>query len=97
MILCLSMVGHSLLDLPVHNDDAHRHFFPFSNYRFISPFSYWDPNHYGRIVAFVEMALVLAVNPIALSLLNSPWTKGIVIAIDLFYLFGYYRFYLSAG
>jgi len=43
------------------------------------------------------MALVLAVNPIALSLLNSPWTKGIVIAIDLFYLFGYYRFYLSAG
>ena len=92
MILGISMVCHSLLDLPVHHDDAHRHFFPLSNYRFISPFSYWDTNHYGRIVAFVEMALVVMVNPIVLSLLNSPWTKGIVIAIDLFYLLGYYRF-----
>ena len=97
MILCVSMVCHSLLDLPLHNDDAHRHFFPFSDYRFISPFSYWDVNHYGRIVALIEMVLVLAVNPIALSLLNSPWTKGIVIAIDMFYLVGYSRFYLFSG
>ncbi|MDP5338887.1 MAG: hypothetical protein NWQ28_09975, partial [Nodularia sp. (in: cyanobacteria)] len=34
---CISMVLHSLLDFPVHNNDAHRHFFPLSNYRFISP------------------------------------------------------------
>ena len=93
VILCISMVCHSLLDLPVHNDDAHRHFFPFSDYRFISPFSYWDTNHYGKIVAFIEMALVIAVNPIVLGLLNSPCTKGIVIAIDLFYILGYFRFY----
>ncbi|HEY9772104.1 MAG TPA: hypothetical protein V6C71_26970 [Coleofasciculaceae cyanobacterium] len=96
IILFISMVCHSLLDLPVHNDDAHRHFFPLSNYRFISPFSYWDPNHYGRIVAFMEMALVIGVNPIVLGLLNSPWTKGIAIAIDIFYLVGYYRFYLAS-
>ncbi|MEM7592010.1 MAG: hypothetical protein AAF383_10930, partial [Cyanobacteria bacterium P01_A01_bin.83] len=95
MILLISMVCHSLLDLPVHNDDAHRHFFPLSNYRFISPFSYWDRNHYGSIVAFIEMALVIAVNPIVWILLNSPWTRGIVIVIDLFYLLGYYRFYLA--
>ena len=96
MILGISMVCHSLLDLPVHHDDAHRHFFPLSDYRFISPFSYWDVNHYGKIVAFIEMALVIIVNPIVLGLLNSPWTKGIVIAIDLFYLLGYYRFYLAS-
>lgn len=94
MILCISMICHSLLDLPVHHDDAHRHFFPFSNYRFISPFSYWDVNHYGRIVALIELSLVLVVNPIVIGLLNSPVTKGIVIAIDLFYLLGYFRFYL---
>lgn len=94
IILCLSMVCHSLLDLPVHHDDAHRHFYPLSNYRFISPFSYWDPNHYGRAVAFIEMALVLGVNPLAMSLLYSPWTKGVVVAIDLFYLLSFYRFYL---
>lgn len=95
MILCLSMICHSLLDLPVHHDDAHRHFFPFSNYRFISPFSYWDINHYGRIIALIEMSLVLAVNSLVMGLLNSPFTKGIVILIDLFYLLGYYRFYLK--
>jgi hypothetical protein len=94
MILCISMICHSLLDLPVHHDDAHRHFYPFSNYRFISPFSYWDVNHYGKIVAFLEMSLVLAVNPIVLGLLKSPLTKGIVIAIDLIYVYGYVRFYL---
>ena len=94
IILCISMICHSLLDLPVHHDDAHRHFFPLSNYRVISPFSYWDVNHYGKIVAFIEMALVLIVNPIAIALLNSPVTKGIVIAIDLLYVYSYCRFYL---
>ena len=94
VIVCISMICHSLLGLPVHNDDAHRHFFPFSNHRFISPLSYWDKNHYGAIVALIEMALVIGVNPIVFSLLNSPWTKGIVIAIDLYYLLGYSRSYL---
>lgn len=93
MVLCISMVCHSLLDLPVHHDDAHRHFYPWSDYRFISPFSYWDARHHGKYVAFIEMALVLGVNPIAIGLLNSSWTKGIVIAIDLFYVVGYYRFW----
>lgn len=93
VVLCISMVCHSLLDLPVHHDDAHRHFYPWSDYRFISPFSYWDARHYGKYVAFIEMALVLGVNPIAIGLLNSPWTKGIVIAIDLFYVVSYYRFW----
>lgn len=84
IILGTSMVFHDLLDLPVHNHDAHRHFFPFSNYRFISPFSYWDVNHYSKYVAFIEMVLVLAVNPLVIGLLKLPFTKGIVIAIDFF-------------
>lgn len=94
IILSLSMICHSLLDLPVHHDDAHRHFFPFSDYRFISPFSYWDVNHYGNYVARVEIALVLLVNPLVMSLLNSPISQGIVILIDLFYVYTYLRFLL---
>jgi hypothetical protein len=90
-IVCVSAILHSLLDFPVHHDDAHRHFFPFSNYRFISPLSYWDPNHYGRIVSLIEMVLVFAVNPLVLGLLNSYIAKAIIIAIDLLYLFGYLR------
>ena len=92
-IFCLSIICHCLLDLPVHNDDAHRHFFPFSNYRFISPFSYWDINHYGKWVAGVELLLVLGVNPLVMNLLKSPFTKGIVIFIDLVYIFFYLKSY----
>lgn len=55
-----SMFGHALLDLPVHNRDAHRHFLPISQYRFESPYSYWDPKFHGAKVALVEIGLVLA-------------------------------------
>lgn len=86
-VFCISLVLHSLLDLPVHNDDAHRHFFPFSNYRFISPISYWDPNHYGGIVSFVERLLVLLASFPVFNLIQSWFGKGFLILIDVFYLF----------
>ena len=55
-----SMVLHTLGDLPLHHNDGHHHFFPFSNWRFDSPVSYWDPHHYGNIVAPLEAIAVLA-------------------------------------
>lgn len=92
IMLCLSLICHSLLDLPVHHDDAHRHFFPFSNYRFVSPFSYWDVNYHAKYVAGVESLLVLIANYWVMNLLYSPISKGIVILIDLFYIYSYFRF-----
>lgn len=94
VMLCLSLMAHSLLDLPVHHDDAHRHFFPLSDYRWMSPISYWDRAHYGSIVALVELLLVLAATPLVLSLLDGWVTKGTVLAVDLIYIVGYIRFYL---
>ena len=94
VIFCTSLICHSLLDLPVHHDDAHRHFFPLSNYRFISPLSYWDSAHYGTFVALAEVVIILALTPFALGLLQSGLTKSIIIAIDLLYIVGYIRFYL---
>ncbi|MYA32179.1 MAG: hypothetical protein F4164_03310 [Gemmatimonadales bacterium] len=57
-----SMIIHALGDLPLHREDAHRHFFPFSDWRFTSPVSYWDPEHYGGYSAVGEVILVLAVS-----------------------------------
>ncbi|MDE2719268.1 hypothetical protein [Candidatus Palauibacter polyketidifaciens] len=57
-----SMIIHALGDLPLHREDAHRHFFPFSDWRFTSPVSYWDPEHYGGYAAVGEVILVLAVS-----------------------------------
>ena len=53
----LSMFLHVLGDLPLHHDDAHRHFFPISHWRFESPVSYWDPQHYGQWFAPLEIML----------------------------------------
>lgn len=91
-ILSISLVLHSLLDFPVHNDDAHRHFFPFSNYRFISPISYWDRKHYGGIVSLIELLLVLLASYPVFNLLQSWFGKGLLILTDVVYLYFLFRF-----
>ncbi len=60
-LICMfaSMLCHCVLDLLVHHDDAHRHFYPFLQWRFVSPVSYWDPSHYGDIVSKIEIVLVV--------------------------------------
>jgi hypothetical protein len=52
---------HTLLDIPTHHDDGPLLLFPFDLHtRFLSPVSYWDPEHYGLIVFPIEIALMLA-------------------------------------
>ncbi|MEM9724106.1 MAG: metal-dependent hydrolase [Pseudomonadota bacterium] len=47
---------HIALDLPLHHDDGRPHFWPFSDWVYVSPVSYWDSARYGNIVAPIEMA-----------------------------------------
>lgn len=55
-----SMLLHTFGDLPLHHDDAHRHFFPLLDWRFASPISYWDPAHHGQWAGLVEFLCVFA-------------------------------------
>ena len=48
---------HLACDFPVHVLDAHRQFWPLSDWRFQSPVSYWDPAHHGDTVGLLEAAL----------------------------------------
>jgi hypothetical protein len=57
--LCSAALMHLILDFPLHNDDARAHFWPLTNWKFISPVSYWDPKYYGHIVGPVEIGLAL--------------------------------------
>ncbi|MGC1244784.1 MAG: hypothetical protein WA865_01075 [Spirulinaceae cyanobacterium] len=93
-IFFASIFLHCLADIPLHNDDAHRHFFPFSNYRFISPVSYWDSKHYGKIAAFGELSLVVLVTPLVLTILHSMPAKVILIILDVLAAIAYLRFYV---
>jgi len=58
-MFCLSAIIHFAGDFPVHNSDAYRYFWPFSDWRFYSPFSYWNPQYYGDIIGILEIGLVL--------------------------------------
>ena len=51
---------HTLVDIVTHHDDGPLLLFPFNwQLRYASPVSYWDPAHYGRIVAPIDLALTL--------------------------------------
>jgi len=60
-LLWASMVLHSLGDIFLHHDDAHRHFFPLSDWQCVSPVSYWDPRFHGEFFAIIEILMVLLV------------------------------------
>ena len=59
-LIAASALVHVLCDLPVHNDDAHRHFLPISHWRFIGPVSYWDPKHFRLVAASIEFVMAVA-------------------------------------
>lgn len=88
-----SMLLHLFFDLPFHNHDAYRHFFPFSDYRFFSPISYWDPQHHATFVALGELLLVLAATPFVFKMLDTRISKIILIGINVVYIVGYAVFY----
>lgn len=96
-LLFLSAILHCLGDLPIHNHDAHRHFLPFSHYRFISPLSYWDPHHHGRIVSFVEKLLVLAATLYLFPFITSLPVRVLLVGINLAYFSGYFYRAISHG
>ena len=55
----LSVILHAALDLPVHVDDGHRHFLPFSTFRFESPVSYWDREFHGHTIGLLGIVVTL--------------------------------------
>lgn len=78
LVFALAGFSQSLIDLPVHADDAHRHFWPLSNWRFISPISYWDPDHYGRIISPLDMLLGLGCIAILWRRFDRRWVKVVL-------------------
>lgn len=51
---------HTAMDIPVHHNDGPLVFFPFNwDYRFDSPVSYYDKDHYGGFVAPIDFAITI--------------------------------------
>ncbi len=54
-----SALIHSAVDFLCHRNDGHMHFWPLSQWRFVSPVSYWDSAHYGTQFSLFEATLGL--------------------------------------
>lgn len=87
MAIAASLLLHNLGDFPLHHDDAHRHFYPLSEFRFVSPLSYWDTNHYGKQVAAVEDCLTLICCAFVVFGSFAIWIKLVAIAVGCLCLF----------
>lgn len=85
LVLALAGLLHLAFDIPVHADDAHRHFWPFSDWRFHSPISYWDPGHFGRWVSAAEAVLGLGVVVLLWRRFSGLIARGLLILAALSY------------
>ncbi len=57
--VAISAIFHIVVDFCVHTADAYKHFWPLTDWRFVSPISYWDSASYGQYVGCFDAALVL--------------------------------------
>ncbi len=98
VLFFVSVLSHALCDFPLHAIDAHRHFFPLSDYRFLSPISYWDVRYHGRTIARIEGLLVLVCSAYLFFVMGPRWTSlsapalaAILVATNVWYVQNYFR------
>lgn len=77
-LLALAALTHLAGDFPLHNDDAHIHFWPFTDWRFHSPVSYWDAAHFGQWVGLAEAVLSLALIFILSRRFKAVWVRALL-------------------
>jgi hypothetical protein len=88
-----SMLFHALVDLPLHNEDAHRHFLPFSHYRFISPVSYWDVRYHARTIVIIEALVTTFAAYILWTCTSYMPARAALIAVVAWYVFKCSRYW----
>ena len=59
LVFALAAALHVATDMPVHVNDGRPAFWPFSDWIFRAPVSYWDTRYYGSVIAFLELVLAL--------------------------------------
>jgi membrane-bound metal-dependent hydrolase YbcI (DUF457 family) len=83
-VFALAAVIHIALDLPVHSSDAYRHFWPISDWRFMSPVSYWEVDKGAPWVSLIDFALVMISGLLLWRRFPKWWVKIAVTLTALF-------------
>ena len=84
--LALAALVHIAGDLPVHVHDAHRHLWPLSDWKFISPISYWNPDHHGGIFSIFEVGLGLLLAVALFRRFTTIWVRAVLGLVIVAYL-----------
>ena len=87
LVFALAALTHMATDLPVHNHDAYRHFWPLSDWRFISPFSYYESAHHSRWVSLIEAVIALGSAFVLWRRFAKLWVRAILGLMVIFYIF----------
>lgn len=96
-VFALAALSHIAFDLPLHREDAHPHFWPVSDWTFVSPVSYWDPNHYGYWSAAFEVALALALVAVLWRRFAAGWVRALLLLALVPYLLVPLHFKMALG
>ena len=96
-LLALAALVHLAGDLPLHADDAHRHFWPLTDWRFHSPVSYWDPAHYGGAFSIIEAVLGVALCVVLWRRFRAAWVRALLALAALTYVAVPLYFTLALG
>ncbi len=86
LFFALAALIHMATDLPVHNHDAYRHFWPFSDWRFISPLSYYETQHHAGWVSTIEALIALISIIVLWRRFPKLWVKLTLAILVVFYL-----------
>lgn len=69
----LSALFHALVDFCVHTDDAYRHFWPLSDWKFHSPISYYNSAEHGQYVGAFDSIVVLCLLAFLGTIYQGKW------------------------
>ncbi len=83
-------LAHIALDLPVHHDDGHAHFWPLSDWVYESPLSYWDPGQYGSYVGAFDALLALGAGFILASRYGTRRWHWVVFIVIISLILGFF-------
>jgi hypothetical protein len=72
---------HLVFDFPLHHDDARRHFWPISDWVFVSPVSYWDRAHFGGFVGPLEAVLCVVLCVLLWRRFRTPLARMMIVGL----------------
>jgi hypothetical protein len=83
-VFFLSMFLHDLEDFFVHAVYPHAQFLPLTHWRFYGPFSYYDPDYHGALIATLEWVLVMAGSWMIAKRGVRPWAQVLLLTVAIF-------------